>query len=152
MNDKVTIFDIQKFARDAQDVTYRGRRRLSGNWGRVYVNNVLIFELSAFECKITADRDDVIIGQSKDSKITSLTGEGSITIKQVFTRNIDELVNNWKNGYDERFVIVAYVKDPDAVQKQEERIKIENVWINELDIMSFTKGEVIEKEFSFSTL
>ena len=142
-------FDIQKFARDATDTLYRGRRRLSGNWGRLYINNVLIFEISAFECTVTADRDDVIIGQSKDSKITSLTGEGSFTIKQVFTRGFNKLLKNWQDGYDERFVFVATINDPDTVQHQEERIKIENVWVNDLDIMHFSKGEVIDKEISF---
>lgn len=142
-------FDIQRFARDWQDITYRGRRRLAGNWGRLFINNVLIFEISAFECKVTADRDDVIIGQSKDSKITSLTGEGSFTIKQVFNRGFRELLENWKAGYDERFVFVAKINDPDTVGHGEEAIKIENVWINDLEIMKFEKGSVVEKEVPF---
>lgn len=143
------MFDIQKFARDYQDIAFRGRNRLSGNFGRLYISGVMIFELSAFECKVTADRDDVIIGQSKDSKIVSLTGEGSFTIKQVFTRGFDKLLENYKEGYDERFVFVGKIKDPDAYRHGEERIRIENVWVNELDIMHFSKGEVIEKEIPF---
>lgn len=142
-------FDIQRFARDPQDVLFRGRRRLSGNFGKLFINGVMIFEISAFEAKVTANRDTVIIGQSEDSKITSLTGEGSFTIKQTFTRGFDKLFENWKNGWDERFVFVGTIKDPDAVYAQEERIRIENVFINDLNLMSFTKGEVVEKEVSF---
>lgn len=142
-------FNIQRFARDYQDTAYRGRRRLSGNWGRLYIGGVMIFEISAFETNVTADRDDVIIGQSADSKITQLKGEGSFTIKQVFTRGFDKLMENWKNGYDERFVFVGEIKDPDTIQHQRERIRIENVWVNELPLQKWAKGEVIEKEISF---
>lgn len=142
-------FDLQKFARAPEDTKFRGRRRISGNWGTLWINNTKIFEISAFEAKITADRDDVIIGQSKDSKITSLTGEGSFTIKQVFTRGVDKLFANWKAGYDERFVFLAELADPDTVYHQRERVRLENVWINELNVMSFTKGEVNEREYSF---
>lgn len=142
-------FDIQQFARDYQDTVFRGRRRLSGNWGRLYIGGVMIFEISAFEAKITADRDDVIIGQSKDSKIVSLSGEGSFTIKQVFSRGFDKLLKNWQDGYDERFIFVGEIKDPDTVQHQRERVRFENVWVNEIDVMKFTKGEVVEKEIPF---
>ena len=142
-------FDIQRFARDYQDLRFRGRNRLSGNWGRLYINGVMIFEISQFECKVTADRDDVIIGQSKDSKIVSLTGEGSFVIKQVFTRGFDKLFENWKEGYDERFVFVGLIRDPDTYNHQQERIRIENVWVNSLEIMKFSKGEVVEKTIEF---
>ncbi|MBQ7705883.1 MAG: phage tail tube protein [Selenomonadaceae bacterium] len=144
------FFDIQKFARDYQDVTYRGRRRLSGNFGRLYISGVMIFEISAFEAKITANRDTVIIGQSEDSKITSLAGEGSFTIKQVFSRGFDKLLENWKNGYDERFVFVGVMRDPDTVQHQEERVRLENVAINEIMVQKWAKGEVVEKEIPFT--
>ena len=141
-------FDIQRF-RESTDVEYRGNRRWNGNWGKVWVNGDLLFEISAFECKVTADREDVIIGQSKDSKIVSLTGEGKITIKRVFNRGFKTYMDNLKAGHDVRYKIVAAVSDPDAIRGQTERISIENVWFSELDIMHFTKGEVIEIEVPF---
>ena len=136
-------------ARDYQDLKFRGRNRLSGNWGRLYINGVMIFEISAFEAKVTANRDTVIIGQSEDSKITSLAGEGSFTIKSVFTRGYNRLLENWKSGYDERFVFVGVIRDPDTYLKQEERIRIENVAIDSLEIMKFEKGSVVEKTVDF---
>lgn len=136
-------------ARDYQDTLYRGRRRVSGNFGKLWLNNVLIFEISAFEAKVTADRDDVIIGADKDSKIVSLTGEGSFTIKQVFTRGFHELLRNWKNGWDTRLVLIGELADPDTPDSQRERIRFENVWLNELQLQSWTKGEVVEKEITF---
>ena len=69
--------------RDAEDVIYRGRRRWNGNHGKVWWDGLLLFEISKFEAKVTAQREDVIIGNSVDSKITGLKGEGSFAIKSV---------------------------------------------------------------------
>lgn len=142
-------FDLQKFARAPEDTKFRGRRRISGNWGNCYVNGTKLFEISAFECKLTANRDSVIIGQSEDSKITSLAGEGTITLKKVFSRGLDKLLANYKAGYDERFVLILELADPDTPFHQRERVRIENVWFNDFSPMSFSKGEVIEQELSF---
>lgn len=139
-------FDLQRFARDAQDIAYRGRRRWSGNWGRLWIDGDLIFEISSFELKVIADREDVIIGQSVDKKIVSLTGEGTITIKKVFNRGFNNMLEEWKAGHDPRVTLVGSLKDPDMLHEGEERIEVENVVFNELDIMHFTKGEVVETE------
>ena len=145
-------FDLQRFGDyepSSEDISYRGNRRWSGNFGKVWVNGDLIFEISAFSCKLTADREDVIIGQSKDSKVVSLTGEGSITIKSVFNRGFSTYLENLKKGHDVRFKIIAVLSDPDMLNSGEERISIDNTWFSELDIMSFEKGAVVEKEIPF---
>ena len=132
-------------ARDAEDVIYRGRRRWNGNHGRVWWDGELLFEISKFECKVTAQREDVIIGNSVDSKVVGLKGEGSITIKSVINRNINAYLEEWKNGHDPRATIVGLLEDPDAVEGQVERCSIDNVWFNELTLMSFEKGNVVTK-------
>ena len=136
-------------ARDVEDVKYRGRRRWNGSHGRVWWDGEMLFEIAKFEAKVTADREDVLIGNSKDSKITSLTGEGSFTIKSVINRNINRYLEEWKNGHDPRATLVGLIDDPDAVEGQKERSIIDNVWFNELLLMAFEKGQVVEKEFSF---
>ena len=146
-------FDLQRFGdyeRPSQDTTYRGNRRWSGNFGRVWVDGSLIFEISAFECNVVADREDVIISQSKDSKVVSLTGEGTLTIKRVFDRGFKEYLENLKKGHDVRFTIIAALSDPDMIDAQEQRIQIENVYFNSIPIMKFAKGEVVEDELSFN--
>ncbi|WP_303164466.1 phage tail tube protein [Mitsuokella multacida] len=136
-------------ARDSEDVTYRGRRRWNGNHGRVWWDGLLLFEISKFNAKVTADREDVIIGNSKDSKITSLTGEGSFTVKSVINRNINQYLEEWKAGHDPRATLVGLLEDPDMVDGQKERCSIDNVWFKELSLMDFEKGKVVEKEFPF---
>lgn len=165
-------FDMQRFVNDysrgVEETTYRGRRRLSGNFGRVWLqargdyersgnagdsktdtDYTLLFEIQSFEAKITADREDVIIGQSKDSKIVSLTGEGTITLKKVFTRGLHGMLNAFKKGHDIRLRLVGTIADPDAVKNEEETVVIDNIWLNEIDLMRFEKGTVIEQTIPF---
>ena len=136
-------------ARVAEDMKYRGRRRWNGSHGRVWWDGEMLFEIAKFEAKVTADREEVLIGNSKDSKIVSLTGEGSFTIKSVINRNINRYLEEWKNGHDPRATLVGLIDDPDAVDGQKERCILDNVWFNELLLMAFEKGQVVEKEFTF---
>ena len=101
--------------REAEAVKYRGRRRWNGSWGKVWWDNELLFEIQKFEAKVTADREDVFISISKDSKIVSLTGELSFTIKSVINRNINKYLEAWKQGLDPRANFVGLIDDPDAV-------------------------------------
>lgn len=114
--------------RAAEDVKYRGRRRWNGSHGKVWWDGELLFEIESFECKVTADREDVLIGNSKDSKIVSLTGSGTLTIKSVINRNINAYLEEWKNGHDPRATLVGLLDDPDAVDGQKERVSIDNVF------------------------
>lgn len=136
-------------ARDAEATTYRGRRRWNGSWGKVWWDNELLFEIEKFEAKVTADREDVLIGIDKDSKQVSLTGTGTFTIKSVINRNINRYLEEWKAGHDPRATLVGLLDDPDAVDGQKERCTIDNVWFNELTLMTFEKGKAVEKEFPF---
>ena len=162
------FFDIQRFVtdyvRDTEETTYRGRRRIAGNYGRVYVQSDtdgamttdasgttfdLIFEIKAFEAKITAEREDVWIGISKDSKVVGYSGEGEITIVQVFDRGYSTWVEAAQKGHDIRFTLIGDLSDPDQLGHSSDRIKIANVWINELEIMKFEKGGIVEKTIPF---
>ncbi len=145
---------MDNYSRNAYDRKFTGRRRLSGNYGRLYIidnngNTMPVFEVNAFNAKITADRDDVIVGISKDSKIVSLTGEGEFTVKYVFDRGFTQLVKEWQRGHDTRITLIGTLSDPDALGNGEEKIKIDECWINEMEIMNFEKGSVVERTIPF---
>lgn len=142
-------FDLQTFARASEDVKYRGRRRWNGSHGKVWFDGELVFEIESFECTVEAQREDVIIGNSVDSKITSLKGEGTAKIKNVINRNFRKLHEAWSAGKDPRSVITGLLDDPDAVDGQKERISIDNVWFNKLTPLHFEKGKVVETDIPF---
>ena len=141
-------FDLQQFAREDEAYQYRGNKRWNGSHGKAWWDNELLFEIVKFEVKVTANREDVIIGNSVDSKIVSLKGDITFTLKNVINRNISKYLEAWKQGLDPRATFVGLIDDPDAVEGQKERISVENVWFNELTLMTFEKGKVVEKEYT----
>lgn len=142
---KSRLFNLQYFAREEEAYKYRGNKRWNGSHGKAWWDGELLFEIVKFEAKVTANREDVLIGNSVDSKIVSLKGDINFTLKNVINRNINKYLEAWKNGTDPRAVFIGLIDDPDAVDGQKERISIENIWFNELTLMSFEKGKVVEK-------
>lgn len=130
------------------DERLTGNKVLSGNYGIVWLNNQKIIELKSIEVKVEAEREDVQLGLSVDSKIKALKGTGKIEVKKVYTR-ANEILKDWIKGKDTRARITTSLQDPDSVNGGEERVSIDNVWFNSLDIAKFTRGEVLGEEFPF---
>lgn len=148
MNEQFT-FNLQTFARAAEDVKYRGRRRLNGSHGKLWLDGELVFEIESFECTVEAQREDIIISNSVDSKVTALKGEGTMRIKNVVDRTFRKLLEAWQAGHDPRSLLTGLLDDPDAVDTQKTRLSIDNVWFNKLTPLQFEKGKVLETEFPF---
>ncbi len=125
----------------------RGNRTLTGSWGELWIDGEKVFEMSKIELKVTPNREDVQIGIDVDSKITGLKGEGSYTVKKVYTRT-KAILESWAKGKDVRCQFIAKLKDPDAVNGQIERWSADNVWHNELPVVNWEKGGIIEEEIS----
>ena len=126
----------------------RGNRTITGAYGELWLDNEKVADLKSIEAKISADRTDVQLGLSVDSKITGLKGEGTLTIYKVYTRG-KKILENWAKGKDTRSRIVTSIKDPDSLRGQEERVSIDNVWFNSIDLVKFSRGEIVEEEIPF---
>lgn len=125
-----------------------GYRQISGNWGQVWWDGELVYELESFEAKVTTEREEVPTdGNDIDSKITGLKGEGTLKIKKVYSRGIKKLLKAWQQGQDPRSQLVGKLADPDAYGS--ERVVINNVWFNELTLLQFEKKQKLEREFPF---
>ena len=131
----------------AKDVV-NGRRVISGAHGTLWWNNEKIAEVKTLDAKITANREDVQLGLSVDSKMVGLVGEGTIVLFKCFSRS-RPVVEKWQKGFDERVRFVGSIKDPDAEGGKEERVSIDNVWFKDLPLIQFTKGEKMEEELAF---
>lgn len=125
----------------------RGNRTLSGSWADVWVNGDKILEFKKVEVKVTANREDVQLDFDVDSKMTGLKGEITMTVQKAYSRYV-ETFEAWKRGEDIRCQVITKLADPDAVGGQQERYSIDNVWFNELPLVSYEKGAVIEEEIS----
>lgn len=123
----------------------KGKNTLSGTWGELWINGGKVFELSKVEMKTTANREDVQIGIDVDSKLTGLKGEFTIGVKKVYTRYM-EVLDDLKKGKDTRVQIIAKLADPDAVRGQQERYSAPNCWFNDIPVVNWEKGGIIEQE------
>lgn len=126
-----------------------GNRVISGTWGEVWVDGEKWAELTACQAKFAYTKSDVqMCGQMvTDSKVTSVKGTGSITVKHVFTRNItraDHLIR----GVDERATIIMKLADPDAYGA--ERAALYNVSFDDETVMDFRAGNQGEKTYPFT--
>ena len=127
---------------------HRGNRVLSGTHAVLWWDGERIFECKKIEVKVAANREDVQIGLDIDSKMTGLKAEGTITMIKVYSR-YERFRQAWNRGEDLRSQLITKLADPDAVGKQEERYSIENVWFNELPLVSAETGGIIEEEVGF---
>ena len=111
----------------------RGNRTLTGTWGEIWVDGVRIAELSKIEIKVTANREDVQLDMDVDSKMTGIKGEFTLTIKKAYTR-YNQVLESWKKGVDLRSQIIT------------KRYSIDNCWYNDLPMVAYEKGGLIEEE------
>ena len=130
-------------------MSFKGKNQIAGTYGHFWWNGDKVIEISTYEAKVTANREDVQIGLDIDSKPVSFTGEGTFTVKKIYTRNKKEVLEAWKRGEDLRFQFITALKDPDTLGKQQERVTIDNVWLNELILQQFEQGSLCNDEYSF---
>lgn len=129
----------------------RGYNVISGSWGQVWWDGELIMEVSSFEARVIPDRADVNMAGSldTDSKIIGLKGEGSMRVKKMFTRGVNKILKAWNAGEDPRSQLIGKLKDPNTIGKQSERVVLDNVWFNEMTLMQFETGQLLEREIPF---
>lgn len=125
-----------------------GNKVLSGTWAQVWLDGELCYECKKIEAKVSVQREDVQMGLDIDSKMTGLKGEGSMTITKVYSR-FEDVRKAYIAGKDIRSQIIAKLADPDTHGGQQERYSIENVWFNELPLIGWEKGAVVEEEAGF---
>ena len=123
-------------------------RTISGTHGKMFWDGELIFEVTSFEAKIKPNRETIAFAGDMiaDSKLMSLEGEVTFKIKKVFSRGQIKLAQAFREGRDPRSQLVGVLSDPDAYGS--ERIVLNNVWFNDVTLMSFESGKISEDEFS----
>ena len=104
----------------------QANRTLSGSFASVWVDGALIAELESITVKVKLQREKVQLGMDVDSKITGYSGDGTMKLKQVYTR-FYEVLDEARRGVDKRSTITTALKDPDALDGQEERYAISGV-------------------------
>ncbi len=126
----------------------QANRTLSGSFAEVWVDGAKIAELSELTLTVKLQREEVQLGMDVDSKITGYAGEGTMVLKQVYTR-FYEVLEQAKSGVDKRCTITTALKDPDALDGMEERYSVSNVAFDQLPFINYKMGQVNEQKMEF---
>ena len=120
---------------------------ISGTHGYLWWNGQICYEVSSFELKLSANRETINFSgdMMDDSKLMSISGTWSATIKKVYSR-AKPFAEKLCKGIDERLTLIGKLEDPD--NGGTERVQATSCWIDELTVMSFENGSLTEDEFS----
>ena len=124
-----------------------GNNVLSGVSGTIWLDNEEIMEVSELTATVTANREDVILGLSVDSKAVSYTGAYSLKIDKVYSR-AKKIFDDMKKGKDPRVIIAAKLEDADAIGGQIEKVVLNNCWFNEIQLLNIIKGSKIDETYT----
>ncbi|MBU7320276.1 phage tail tube protein [Paenibacillus oleatilyticus] len=126
------------------------RRVINGTYGRLWVNGELWAEVDSFEAKATINYEDVnFAGEGATfKKATGWAGEGSMTIKKVYSRVQRIMADGIRNGTYPRLELVGKVADPDAFGT--ERVALHDVTVNEMLLLKFEQKTLGSEEVPFA--
>lgn len=125
-------------------------RQINGTFGTVWVNGEKWLDVESFEAKVTLNFEDVNMANdlATHKKYTGWAGEGSMTVKKVYTRGAALLAESTKNGIMPDISIVGKLADPDAFGA--ERVSIEQVTFNEFTLLQFEQKTLATEELPFN--
>lgn len=127
----------------------RAKRQINGTFGAVWVNSDKWLDIDEFEAKVGIDLEDVNMAEdlATHKKMTGWNGEGSMTVKKVYSRGAALLAEAVKAGTLPEIKLVGKVEDPDAFGA--ERVAIEEVTFSEFMLMKFEQKTLGTEELPF---
>lgn len=123
------------------------RNILSGTHATSWWDGDVCYEMSKVEVKLKTNRETVTFAGDmiEDSKLMSVSGTVSVTIRKVYSRAA-EYAKQIMQGKDPRSTLIFKIDDPDAWGH--ERVKLSNVWFEEIPVFSAENGKIVEEEYS----
>lgn len=125
-----------------------GNRVLAGHCGTIYVNNVELGTLTDINVKVEVERKDIKWGLGYKSKIVGIKGSGDFKIDKVESWGLSKLPTLAK-GQEVFLTITCDLVDADAIGGQTERFTLNNVWLNNIDVLSLTRNETLAESIEF---
>ncbi|MCM3145379.1 phage tail tube protein [Brevibacillus sp. MER 51] len=122
---------------------------INGTYGRIWVDGELWAEVDSFEAKVTIQYEEVNFAMDGATyqKAIGWSGEGSMTIKKIYSCVQRKMAADVRKGIYPRFEIVGKVEDPEA--HGAERVAIHDVTISEFMLLKFEKKTLSSEEVPF---
>lgn len=126
------------------------KKQINGTYGAVWINNEKLWDVDSFEAKVTISYDDVNMGEDPGThkKMTGWSGEGSLTVKKVYSRGSALLAEAVVNGETPDISIIGKLADPDAYGA--ERCALNEVTFNEFTLLKFEQKTLMTEELPFN--
>jgi len=128
----------------------KGNKQINGTFGSMWVNNEKWLDVETFEAKVTINFEDVNMAEdlATHKKMTGWAGEGSTTVKKVYSRGANLMANAVKTGIMPEISMVGKLADPDAYGA--ERVSISEVTFNEFMLLKFEQKTLGTEELPFN--
>lgn len=128
----------------------KANRHINGTFGSVWVNGEKWLDVESFEAKVSLNFEDVNMAGdlSTKKKYTGWSGEGTITVKKVYSRGAALIGTAAKTGIMPDITLVGKLEDPDAYGA--ERVSISDVTFNEFTLLAFEQKTLATEELSFN--
>lgn len=125
-------------------------RQINGTFGSLWVNGEKWMDIESFEAKLALNFEDVNMPEdlSTKKKYTGWSGEGTITVKKVFSRGASLVGKAAKTGAMPDIKFVGKLADPDAFGA--ERISFSDITINEVTLLAFEQKTLATEEIPFN--
>lgn len=127
----------------------RSNKVINGTYGAVWVNGDKWMDIESFEAKVSVDYEDVNMAEdpATHQKYKGWNGEGSMTVKKMYSRGAALMANAVKKGILPEVSIVGKLADPDSFGS--ERIALNEVTFNEFTLMAFEQKTLGTEELPF---
>ena len=134
----------------AGDFNFKPSDVVSGSFGKLYIDGRNVAEISEFTGKLSLEGKDVLLSNGETGKKnTSSSFEVTIKLQKVFSEELKILENIIAGKLNIYCDLNVEIDDPDALGA--EAISISKcLFTGDIDILSFTKGELLEREITLS--
>jgi hypothetical protein len=128
----------------------KANRVINGTYGKVWVNGELWAEVDSFEAKVAINYEDVNFAGEGGTfkKATGWAGEGTMTIKKIYSRVQHAMAEQVRSGEYPRFELVGKLEDPDAYGT--ERVALHDVTISEFMLLKFEQKTLGSEDIPFA--
>lgn len=129
---------------------YTPDRVINGTFGEVWVDNDYMAEVIGLEAKIKLNTADVNMVRTlkKGTKVTGISGSGTLKLNKVTSYFIKKNGDNIKAGKATRATIITKLDDPEALGA--ERIALNDCVFTELSLADWEAGKLSEESIPFS--
>lgn len=125
-------------------------RQINGSHGSIWVNKEKWLDVESFEANVNIDYEDVNMAEdlATHKKMIGWNGEGTITVKKVYSRGAALLADAVKSGVMPEVEIIGKLADPAAYGA--ERVWIGEVTFNSFTLLKFEQKTLLQEELPFN--